>query len=194
MGTTACSRFLCRGPLRRRKRSITGMPTQGFLSCLPRGLATHLPHLDGQVPHACQGQVPRMHPPLRPQKDEKLRLSHPAAAQGHPRGQPVAEALWRPCLSGAEPQGWKECPRRVPEAAAGWPGCGVECPRQVPEAAAGWPGCGVQFSRGLGLGPACWAPHGRVLGVLVWEAWGSFSWGPATRPAGRGQGSDAGRL
>ena len=79
-----------------------------------------------------------------------------STTQGHPRGQPGAEALWRPCLSGAEPRGWKECPR------------------QVPEATAGWPGSGVQFSRGLGLGPACWIPHGRVSGVLVWEAWGSI--------------------
>lgn len=28
----------------------------------------------------------------------------------------------------------------------------------------------------------------------MWEAWGSFSWGPATRHAGCGQGNDAGWL
>lgn len=48
--------------------------------------------------------------------------------------------------------------------------------------------------RAWGLGPTCWTPHGRVLGVLTWEAWGSFSWGPETRHAGRGQGNDAGQL
>ena len=41
MGTIACSRSPCRGPLRRRRCSITGMLTWRFLSCLPRGLATH---------------------------------------------------------------------------------------------------------------------------------------------------------
>ena len=41
MGTIACSRSPCRGPLRGRKRSITGMLTWRFLSCLPCGPATH---------------------------------------------------------------------------------------------------------------------------------------------------------
>lgn len=124
------------------------------------------------------GQSPWKHParPLEPCGWGRLVGGEFATAQGHPQGQPAAAALWRSCLSGAEPRGWKECPR------------------QVLEATAGWPGSGMRSSQGLGLGPTCWTPHGRVLGVLTWEAWGSFSWGPETRHAGRGQGNDAGQL